>query len=394
MKKIAIVIVAYNRVKSLERLLNSLDKVIFSHNNVTLIISIDNSGSTDVASFAKGFKWSYGEKEVIEHEKRLGLRNHVIFCGNLSKDYDAIVVLEDDIFVSKYFYNFILQSIDKYDSNNNIAGISLYTHLWNVGVNRPFIPAHNGKDAYFLQYAQSWGQVWTKRMWTQFYNWYLENESKWNKDVLLPQNILNWPDSSWLKYFISYIVKTEKYFVYPYISLATNFTDAGTHNTVSNSSYQVPLLNGDISIYDLPDFNSDSLRYDVFFESEKIWEYLDIPKEDICIDLYGNKNNEYKKRYWLTSKHINFKIVKEYALQLRPHELNIIYNIKGKGIFLYDTLSAGKNLRNKSGKLLEISQTKFDIRDINIHSLYQLLRFEIIQNFKRKLKKVFKLTNR
>ncbi|NMD70181.1 hypothetical protein HHO41_07745 [Bacillus sp. DNRA2] len=98
MKNIAIVVVAYNRVNSLSRLLTSLKRANYFGLHTPLIISIDKSQNKDVAICANNFEWPFGEKHVIEHPNRLGLRNHVLFCGNLSRDYDAVVVLEDDCF--------------------------------------------------------------------------------------------------------------------------------------------------------------------------------------------------------------------------------------------------------------------------------------------------------
>ncbi|MGE6611542.1 glycosyltransferase [Peribacillus sp. NPDC076916] len=386
MKNIAIVVVAYNRVKSLKRLLISLKSASYNGVNVPLIISIDKSESMEVAEFANAFEWPYGEKEVIQHPENLGLRKHVLFCGNLTKNYDAVIVLEDDIYVSKYFYKYVYQTVEKYDSCDLIAGISLYTHLWNVGANRPFTPLNNGFDAYFLQYAQSWGQVWTKRMWSQFYEWYIKSENDWSEKVNLPNNIQKWPDSSWLKYYISYTTKTNRYFVYPYISLTTNFTDAGTHNKVSNTSFQVPLLSYEIEQYKLPDFTANSLKYDVFFEQESIAVDLEIPKEDICIDLYGYKNNEKKQRYWLTTKQLDYKIIKEYTLQLKPHELNVINNLVGNGIYLYDTSYSGQKQNSKKKNLQNVSLIRYDVRALDTRSLISLLKYELKVAIQKRLR--------
>lgn len=391
MKSIAIVVIAYNRVHSLSRLLLSLKAANYYGHDVPLIISIDYSENKEVSQYANSFQWPYGEKKIILHPKRLGLRKHVISCGNLTKDYDAVIALEDDIFVSKDFFKYAKQAVEKYDSCDEIAGISLYTHLWNVGADRPFIPQNNGFDAYFLQYAQSWGQVWTKRMWSQFYSWYLECGDEWNKDVILPNNILNWPDSSWLKYYISYITKTNRFFVYPYVSLTTNFTDAGTHHKASSTNFQVPLLSYEKEHYHLPTFTDNALKYDVFFEVEDIELNLGISKKDICIDLYGKKDNEIKQRYWLTTKHLDYKIVKEYSLQLRPHELNIIYGISGKGIYLYDTTLKGKKRTSKEISVLDVSKVKYDIRAISNKRLLRLLKYELIEAIKKKINSTLKV---
>lgn len=386
MKNIAIVVVAYNRVNSLARLLGSLEKSYYYDNNVSLIISIDKSENTNVATFAHNYEWSFGEKKVIEHPSRLGLRKHVLYCGNLSKNYEAIVVLEDDILVSPYFFKYVCQTVDKYYYSDEIAGISLYTHLWNIDANRPFTPQHNGFDVYFLQYAQSWGQVWTNKMWQSFYDWYLENESYCLKGVNIPDNVKKWPDSSWLKFFISYVSNTNRYFVYPYISLSTNFTDIGTHNKVVNTSYQVPLLSYDLENYRLPDFTEKSLKYDAFFECENLKNYVSDLKGEICVDIYGRKNDYIGKNFLLTTKSLDYKIIRKFALQLKPHELNVMYNIEGTGVFLYDLTKKGEIPSNKMIKNLATSIIRYDARAISNRQLLNLLIYELKQKFKKMLK--------
>jgi hypothetical protein len=230
MSNIAIVVVGYNRDNSLSRILTSLSNANYNNFDVPLVISIDKSDNYKVRDIADKFILRHGDKIVNIQPNRLGLRNHIITCGNLSLKYGAIIVLEDDIYVSPNFYSYAKESINKYKNDENIAGISLYSHLWNVNCSRPFIPADDGKDAYFMQRAQSWGQVWTDTMWKGFLEWYGNNsgEIKYENDI--PENVTRWPDSSWLKYYIRYIVKTNRYFVYPRVSLTTNFVDKGQHH--------------------------------------------------------------------------------------------------------------------------------------------------------------------
>ena len=170
---ITIVIVAFNRLDGLSRLLNSLKASDFLGDRVRLIISIDNSGLLDVFNFAESYFWPFGEKIVIHHEKNLGLRNHVLFCGNLTNKYDKIIVLEDDLFVSPGFYKFAKDSISFFEKDDRIAGISLYKHEFNFIAQRPFVAINDGYDNFFIQMAQSWGQIWTKSKWELFYSWYL-----------------------------------------------------------------------------------------------------------------------------------------------------------------------------------------------------------------------------
>lgn len=141
----------------------------------------------------------------------------------MTEYYDAVVVLEDDLMVSKYYYTYVKQALAFYCDDCKIAGISLYKHQTHPGVYRPFEPVNNGYDVYMQQFAMSWGQCWSNTMWKKFKNWYLENEQKdLTEGNVLPQYIANWNKQSWLKYYMRYIVEKDKYFVYPYFSLSTN----------------------------------------------------------------------------------------------------------------------------------------------------------------------------
>ena len=83
----AVVIPAFNRPKSLLRLLRSLDKGDYPLNHsIELIISIDGGGDHEVLRIAKEFNWNFGTKTIIEHDENLGLKNHIISCGDLAKN--------------------------------------------------------------------------------------------------------------------------------------------------------------------------------------------------------------------------------------------------------------------------------------------------------------------
>lgn len=126
--KIGILTIGYNRANNLLRLLNSINAATFPTDDVDLLISIDNSGTKDVENAANSFKWLHGRKKIYTYPERLGLRKHILKCGDFLDFYDALVVLEDDLVVAPSFYMYVLMTVNKYIENNNIAGISLYTH--------------------------------------------------------------------------------------------------------------------------------------------------------------------------------------------------------------------------------------------------------------------------
>lgn len=339
---IPICCICFDRINSLKRLLKSLENADYDGFNPTLIISIDKSNTSEVESFAKSYSWPYGKKIVYTHQENLGLRKHVLECGNRIIDYDGMIVLEDDIIVSPGFYQFAQNTLSFYQKDKNIAGISLYSFRINYQTLTPFIPIKGNSDVYFMKCAQSWGQVWIKERWIEFYQWYINNDEEFKDNGILPKSICSWPKSSWLKYHTRYCIEKNKYFVYPYTSLSSNNSDAGTHVDKKNATFQVPLQLGSKKTYSLQELNDPySIRYDGFFESENIIESLKEYK-NICINFYGQKNI-LNYRYVLSIASLPFKVERSWALSLRPVELNVILNQDGKGVFLYDTDSCAKS---------------------------------------------------
>lgn len=336
MNKIAIVAVTYNRTDSLKRLLSSLEKAYYADERPTLIISIDKSKTDVVEQFADDYFWPHGEKIVRKHEQNLGLRNHMMSLGEWFERYGTLVILEDDIVVSPCFYTYVRQASDKYMGNEEVCGISLYSFSRNYQTRLPFTPLSSEYDGFFMNCAMSWGEVWMKPQWQEFYKWYLEHQ-EFLVEPHLPELICRW-EKSWLKYHTKYCIETNKYFLFPYVSLSSNNGDVGVHMGTGNSwGFQVPMQYGEKNFFHLPDTASDAVCYDGFFENKALYHSLGLNEEDCCIDLCGTQCNRLKKRYWLTLVKADFPLVKSFALASRPIESSVINGEYGNEIFLYDT---------------------------------------------------------
>lgn len=364
MSKLAIVVIAYNRLDSLKRLIGSLLKADYMGDTVNLVISLDNSGTSALAEFAESIAWPYGEKKIICHEVRLGLKKHVLKCGELTKIYENICVLEDDLYVSPGFYAFAKAAITHFSAFDEVAGISLYSHQWNPYVNKPFCAMQDGHDTYFMQIASSWGQIWNRNSWHDFVQWL---EGKTDKDLKshdFPSAVSDWSEKSWLKFHNRYLVDKSKYFVYPRNSLTTNFSDPGEH-AEQNSTYQVPLLTKAKKYFSFPIKINTSTRYDAFFENLDIASHLKIDEHDLDVSFYENKRTN--KRFLLTPTILDLKVIKSFGIRTRPIESNIFYEIPGDEIFLYDTSIPEKN--NRSHLKSTIKRFMYDIKSNSKHEL-------------------------
>lgn len=343
---LAIVIVAYNRPDALSRLLNDLKNVDYEGFTVPLIISIDYSGSNGAFEVADAFEWEFGEKKIIRHLSNLGLKKHVLKCGDLVKDYDAVIVLEDDLMVSPAMFSYAWRAVEQYKDDKNIAAVSLYTKGWSETAMQQFTPALSVYDTYFIQTAESLGQIWFKNEWFQFKEWLRTHES-FGKSESIPLNVRLWDDKSWKKFHIWYCIEKEKYTVYPYRALTRCGSDEGEHvkkdKKVSNvSQIQVPILESVLKDYRFAEFKDEkAVKYDAFLE--RVFNNY----ADTCFDLYGQKTQYKGYRYVVTPKNLNYKIVDTYGLLLRPHEDNITSKEKGDYFVKYDLTER----HNNSGRI-------------------------------------------
>lgn len=381
---IAIVVVGYNRINSMKRLLGSLCEAKYPNNKIPLVISIDASGDTDLYEYVNNFQWCNGPKYLNIQKDRLGLKKHIIQCGDLTKYFRAVILLEDDIFVSPYFYQYALAAVTKYGNDPRISQISLYCNETNGFVGLPIKFLENGSDTFLFRLVSSWGECWTSQMWNSFRLWY---DTYTESDILnseIPLICKKWT-KAWSKYYNAYNALKDKYVVYPYISHTTNFSDAGEHGDTNNTFVQVNLMYGE-RVYNFYDYEK-MIKYDAFCNNIELVRWVGLNEEDIDIDVYGLREKNQSKRFLLTSKVLPFKVVKTYALHFRPIELNVKYGLEGTGLFLYDTseVHSGKKSARFSNEMIDYS-----LQGLSIPELGRVYYRYIKGGVKRKLKRLFK----
>ena len=324
-----VVAVGFKRAGSLARLLESINNAELP-SGVKLLISLDGGASAETIETAREFVFAHGVKDVKLHSRNLGLREHILWVGDQTKKYGSIIVLEDDTLVDRYFYDYAVSAIRKYDSDTKIAGVALYSPRANENANLPFEPLVNNFSSYFMQVPCSLGQAWTRSEWANFRDWYDEfAKTSVLEDIDIPQFVKAWPESSWKKYFAAYLVHQNKYFSYPYRSYTTNFADAdGTHVKESTTFYQVPLADQSRRLESLEHdaFSVDSIIYDSYMEPNprRLSKILGVPSDELVVDMYGCKPKELlrKKKFALTTKRCSEYIGANY-LTLKPVEQNV-----------------------------------------------------------------------
>jgi len=331
--KPAIVIVAFNRPKALRRLLDSIALSEIPE-NTPLVISIDRAeDNQNVLDIANNFEWKFGSKEVLYQSENIGLRQHVLQCGDLSQKFESIIMLEDDLYVSRYFYTYATHALNYYDDQPDVAGISLFTYpkIEKTTAPYPFDFLVDDSDVHFIQYASSWGQAWTANQWNGFREWFAKDPFHEDYFPVSPFNVIYWPLKSWKKFFIFYLIEHNKFFVYPNISLTSNFDDAGSNRFSNSSDYQTK-LKIDNKPFKFKRIQDSFNRYNAYFEISQDTLKRFNPKlnsYDFHVDLYGlMRKFEMHKPYIITNKKCKNPIY-TFARNMKPHEMNIIEDVPG-----------------------------------------------------------------
>ena len=138
MEKIApIVIFTYLRLNLLKKCLKSIKKNTLASKSKLFIFSDGPKNKFEVKKvkkvreFLKSIK-GFKAVKVIKRKKNFGLsKNIVTGVTNIIKKEKKIIVLEDDIIVSKNFLNFLNECLSKYNSNKKVWHIS----AWNYNLN-------------------------------------------------------------------------------------------------------------------------------------------------------------------------------------------------------------------------------------------------------------------
>jgi hypothetical protein len=381
----AIVVIAYNRHHSLSRLLASLSSAKYPAQDIRLVISVDHSDNPKVLETAELFRWNHGSKEVIAHTEHMGLRKHVLSCGDLIERLGSAIFLEDDLYVSPVFYAYASECLQRYALDKKIAGISLYAHRTNVNCFCPFEPINDGTDVFFLQFASSWGQAWTAEQWSGFHAWYDEAPRSVSGQDDIPPFVIGWPASSWLKYFIKYMVDKDLYFVYPRNSLTSNYSDPGTHRRRASSLFQVPLqIRQPAEGWRFTNFDKSISIYDVFFELVPasiagLVPHMDATK--LTIDLYGTKPlGRIKTSHMLTCRPCRTPI-SSFGCSLKPRDANVLFGSPGNRFFLAET---GNVCEMPSRPQWEV---EYDLNLVPQRTLYRYVFWQSVTEIKRKLLK-------
>ena len=131
-----IVVFAWKRVASLQRLLGSLKEAEYCGHVVPLKIFLEAGPLPEVVNVVEQFHWPYGPSLVHQYASSQGIRGLWINASAYDcEDHEHVMPLEDDLEVSPFFYWWLLRAQRQYGPFDDapllkargLVGVSLYT---------------------------------------------------------------------------------------------------------------------------------------------------------------------------------------------------------------------------------------------------------------------------
>lgn len=163
-----IVLFVYNRPWHTEQTLNMLAQNKLAADSVLYIYADGPKENTSVAGLKKiedtrtiltKTKWCK-EVNIIESKQNKGLEKSVIEgVTEVLQKYGKVIVLEDDLLVSKGFLGFMNEALNLYENEKNVAGISGWS-----------FPIKIEDETYFSKVGSCWGWATWDRVWKNV-NW-------------------------------------------------------------------------------------------------------------------------------------------------------------------------------------------------------------------------------
>jgi len=383
----AVVIPAYRRAEALSKLLRSVNEAEYPEEGCTLIISLEGGVDEVVVQVAEEFQFNHGEKEIVRHSEKLGLKSHIYTSAGYSQEFGSVIVLEDDLIVSPAYYFYAVRALQAYEHAESIAGIALYAQRFNETAQLPFEPMPSYYAGYFMMLACSWGQAWTAGQWSSYQKWREESSVPLQiNDHRIPQNIRNWPGESWKREFNYYLAETERTIFYPYKSVSTNSSHYGGENMSGTGSlFEVPLvcLPHGIDSLTFPESDEALISYDMYMEANGSYveKMTGIKRDQITLDLYGMKPEELlmNKSQFVTSN-ITENPIMGFPLIVKPMEENLKYPVKSNSEAFFSLVRSGnaKHIRTKKSCYISIAQyytyNRTDTKKFIVQNLKQSLK--------------------
>jgi mRNA-degrading endonuclease HigB of HigAB toxin-antitoxin module len=176
----------YARPKETAQTIESLKKNFLASYTKLFIFSDGARNDEDmpfveeVRKLIRNINGGFSDVQIIEREKNLGLANSIIIgVTQILKQFEKIIVIEEDLISSPNFLNYMNESLNFYKDSHEVFSVTGYTYQLAVPVDYKF-------DNYFVPRCESlgWG-TWSNR-WSKV-DWEMKNFKNFIKNKRLRQ---------------------------------------------------------------------------------------------------------------------------------------------------------------------------------------------------------------
>lgn len=203
-------------------------------------------GVDKVRNFTKTIK-GFKSVNIIKRKTNYGLSRSIIDgVTQIINKFGKVIVLEDDLVTSQHFLTFMNESLDTYETDEEVASVHGYIY-----------PIKDLPELFFIKGADCWGWATWKNRWQLFepngqilldklMSKKLEKEANFNNTYsysnMLRQQIDGKNDSWAVRWYFTMFL-LDKVTLYPGKSYVKNigFDGQGTHSSSENSFFKVHL---------------------------------------------------------------------------------------------------------------------------------------------------------
>lgn len=158
-----IALFAYNRPYHVKQTIESLSNNLLAKDSCLFVFSDGWKNETDKEAVLQVRRYlheitGFKQISIIEAPVNQGLSRSVINgVTEVVNQYGKIIVLEDDLFLSRYFLTFMNEALDKYSTIEEVCNVHGHTFLKDFG-----------DDTFLIRHVDSWGWGTWDRAWRYF----------------------------------------------------------------------------------------------------------------------------------------------------------------------------------------------------------------------------------
>lgn len=256
-----IIIFTYNRPHHTRKMLQALENAELAQDSEVFIFSdgAKNANAIEHVNRVRAIiaePWNFKKITIIERERNVGLAQNIISgVIEIIKQYGKVIVLEDDLEISKVGLRYFNDALDAYEQEEKVMEISGYMY--------PVKDADKLPETFFFRVANSWGWATWKRAWNKYNTDIDQLIADFDKDKIKRFSIDHtenfWKQvkeykagkiNSWAIRWYLTLFNNDGLALYPRQSMIQNMgTDgSGTHSDADNA-YKVELATQAVSYF-------------------------------------------------------------------------------------------------------------------------------------------------